>query len=170
MKRILAVLILQAGMSLLLSCAIVEPQATAGPTVHTGLTDFIEHTVTLRKGEWLTLEASVTSTHNITNGSWVNGVAHPNKEAGAPAVNQTIATAGERVTLGLFPTGNVPSLLHHSPWNEPDRDRPKTKRRHQAQTLRGKPREACQNGIIPLKRAQDIMGLPQRGSWPLRIL
>ncbi len=107
MKRVLAALILLAGMSLLLSCAIVEQGAKAGPTVHTGMTDFIEHSVTLHKGERLTLEANVTSLHIITNGSWVNGVAYPKKEAGAPVVNQRINTAGERVVLGPFPTAGT---------------------------------------------------------------
>lgn len=107
MKKWLAALIILTGVCLLFSCKIGEYQAKAGPTVYTGLNNFIETTVTLHKGQWLKMQAKVTSQHIIVNGTWTNGVAHPGKEAGAPAVNKTINTAGESATVGPFSTAGT---------------------------------------------------------------
>jgi plastocyanin len=92
---------------LLLSCKIVTGPPTTGPTVHMGQTNFLQSSITLHKGETLTLHDDVNSMHIITNGSWVNGVAHPKKEPGSPSVNQTFNGAGDSSLIGPFNTAGT---------------------------------------------------------------
>jgi plastocyanin len=91
---------------LVAACTIENAGAITGPTVHMGATDFIQHSVTLRKGDKLTLTDDTTSPHIITNGSWVNGVAKPSKEPGAPSVNQQF-NGNDSATIGPFNTAGT---------------------------------------------------------------
>lgn len=91
---------------LVAACTIQNAGAPTGPTVHMGATDFIEHSVTLHKGDTLTLVDDTTSVHIITNGSWVNGVAQPAKEPGAPSVNLQF-NGNDSATIGPFNTAGT---------------------------------------------------------------
>lgn len=91
---------------LVAACTIKNAGETTGPTVHMGATDFLQHTVTLHKGDTLTLVDDTTSPHIITNGSWVNGVAQPAKEPGAPSVNQQF-NGNDSATIGPFNTAGT---------------------------------------------------------------
>jgi hypothetical protein len=51
----------------------------------------------------LNLVDDASSTHIITNGSWVNGVAKPGKKPGAPTVNQTY-NGNDSAAIGPFNT------------------------------------------------------------------
>ena len=90
------------------ACAIVDTASQAsGPTVDMGGTNFIQSSITIKKGDMLNLDDKAASTHIIVNGSWVNGTAKPAKEAGAPTVNQTYngldsAAVGPFTTAGTF--------------------------------------------------------------------
>lgn len=91
------------------ACGIREASTTAGPTVHMGADFFFQPSITIRKGDTLTLLDDSTTPHLITNGSWVNGVATPGKAAGAPAIDQAFngsdsATIGPINTLGTYDT------------------------------------------------------------------
>ncbi|MBE3558276.1 MAG: hypothetical protein IMW89_03520 [Ktedonobacteraceae bacterium] len=107
-KKVIVLLAALAVFTLLLgSCAVTSAPTSSGPTVHMGQTDFIEHSVTLHKGDKLTLQDNVNSTHIITNGSWVNGSPQPKTEAGAPTVNVTINSSGESTAIGPFTTAGT---------------------------------------------------------------
>ena len=71
-----------------------------------GSVDFIQHEVTIHKGEMLNLIDDASSTHIITNGSWVNGVQEPAKEPGAPTVNQTYV-GNDSAPIGPFTTAGT---------------------------------------------------------------
>ncbi len=88
---------------LVAACAIKNAGETTGPTVHMGAMDFLQHTVTLHKGDTLTLVNDTASVHIITNGSWVNGVAKPAQEPGAPTVNHQF-TGNDSAIIGPFNT------------------------------------------------------------------
>ena len=102
-KKIFIVLLLFGLFSVLLAaCAIRDTAETAsGPTVHMGGTDFIQHTITLQKGDMLNLVDDASSTHIIQNGTWVNGAAKPGAEPGAPTVNQTF-NGNDSAPIGPF--------------------------------------------------------------------
>ena len=91
---------------LVAACTIENAGAPTGPTVHMGAMDFLQHTVTLHKGDTLTLVDDTTSPHIITNGSWVNGVAQPAKETGAPSVNLQF-NGNDSATIGPFNTAGT---------------------------------------------------------------
>lgn len=76
--------------------------------VHLGNTNFTRSSVTISKGSSINLVDDVNVTHIISNGSWVNGVAMPAKESGAPTVsNLMFHSAGQSQTIGPFNTAGT---------------------------------------------------------------
>ncbi|HET9921685.1 MAG TPA: plastocyanin/azurin family copper-binding protein [Ktedonobacteraceae bacterium] len=74
-----------------------------GGTVHMGQTNFVQSSVTISKGSSVTLVSDDATVHIIANGSWVNGVAEPKQESGAPTVNNIqFSTAGQSQDVGPF--------------------------------------------------------------------
>ncbi len=94
---------------LVAACGIYDVSAVpTGPTVHMGAADFLQPSITIHQGDSLTLVDDSTSIHIIKNGTWVNGVAKPGKEPGAPTVDQTF-NGNDSASIGLF---NTPSTYH----------------------------------------------------------
>jgi plastocyanin len=80
----------------------------AGPSAHMGETNFLQPSVTISKGSNLNLIDDVPVLHIIGNGSWVNNVAKPAREAGAPVVNNLQFNAtGQSMTVGPFNTAGT---------------------------------------------------------------
>jgi plastocyanin len=76
--------------------------------VHMGETTFLQPSVTISKGSSLNLIDDVPVLHIIGNGSWVNNVAKPAIEPGAPTVNNVqISSAGQSITVGPFNTAGT---------------------------------------------------------------
>ena len=72
------------------ACAIRDASTgSTGPAVHMGGADFIQHSITIKKGDSVNLIDDVASPHIIVNGSWVNGQQEAKKESGAPTINQS---------------------------------------------------------------------------------
>ncbi|HYU76873.1 MAG TPA: hypothetical protein VEL31_29750, partial [Ktedonobacteraceae bacterium] len=88
-KKILIGIISIALLTVLLSaCNIVDASNLAtGPQVKMGGSTFLQPTVTIKKGQTLTLVDSSSAAHIIANGTWQGGTAKPEKETGAPTVN-----------------------------------------------------------------------------------
>jgi plastocyanin len=91
----------------LAACGIKDLGNASGPSVHMNGTNFVQSSVTIHKGDMLTLIDDAASTHIIVNGSWVNGTAKPMVEPGAPTVNQQYigndsAPVGPFNTAGTF--------------------------------------------------------------------
>src|SRR5579885_3449388 len=77
-------------------------------TVHMGQTNFDQSSVTISKGGTVTLVSDTSSVHIISNGQWVNGVAKPGKEPGAPTVNNVqFTSSGESKVIGPFNTAGT---------------------------------------------------------------
>ena len=88
-KKMLMILIAGSLLTVLISaCSIKEASTAVIPTVHMGALGFIQNSIILHKGEMLDLVDDTISPHQIENGSWVNGVAKPAIEPGAPRVDQ----------------------------------------------------------------------------------
>ncbi|SRR5579884_1172297 len=82
--------------------------SSGNATVHMGQTNFDQSSVTISKGGTVTLVSDTSSVHIISNGQWVNGVARPGKESGAPAVdNVQFTSAGESKVIGPFNTAGT---------------------------------------------------------------
>ena len=88
-KKMLTLLIVGILLTVLVTaCGVKEASPAVIPTVHMGALGFIQDSITFHKGEMLELEDDSISPHQIENGSWVNGVAKPAIEPGAPRVDQ----------------------------------------------------------------------------------
>jgi hypothetical protein len=88
-KKMLMVLIVASLLAVLVTgCSVKEARPAVIPTVHMGALGFIQDSITFHKGEMLDLVDDTISPHHIENGSWVNGVAKPAIEHGAPRVDQ----------------------------------------------------------------------------------
>lgn len=85
------------------ACAIVDTSSLNAnvPTADMGNASFIQSSVSIKKGDMLNLVDQSSSPHIITNGSWINGVAKPSKEAGAPSINQSFS-GSDSATVGPF--------------------------------------------------------------------
>lgn len=79
---------------------------SSGPQVKMGATNFIDTTITIKKGESITLVDTATAPHTITNGAWDGSTQKPAKEAGAPAVNLTFS-GGDSKPVGPFTTAGT---------------------------------------------------------------
>lgn len=102
-KKVGIGLVLLALFSVLLAaCSIHTATGPTGPTVHMANADFVQHSITIKKGDSLTLVDDVAVEHIITNGSWVNSVPKSAKESGAPTVNVTL-NGNDTSSIGPFP-------------------------------------------------------------------
>jgi hypothetical protein len=77
------------------------------PTVLMGPTNFLQRSITLEKGQRLTLLQEASDEHIITNGSWVDSTQRPSKEPGAPTVDVTVSGVGSSAMLGPFNTAGT---------------------------------------------------------------
>src|SRR6266700_5671914 len=102
MKKLIAIFVALGLLTVLTaaSCGGSGGGAGGGPSVHMGETTFLQPSVTISKGSSLNLIDDVPVLHIIGNGSWVNSVAKPAVEPGAPTVNNVqITSAGQRITV-----------------------------------------------------------------------
>ncbi len=74
--------------------------------VHMGDSNFIQSTVTIKKGDSLNLIDDSSAPHIIQNGTWNNGTAQPAKESGAPAVQQSF-NGNDSHAVGPFATSGT---------------------------------------------------------------
>ena len=101
-KKMLMVLIVASLLAVLVTgCSVKEARPAVIPTVHMGALGFIQDSITFHKGEMLELEDDSISPHQIENGSWVNGVAKPAIEPGAPRVDQ-VFNGYDNAQIGPF--------------------------------------------------------------------
>lgn len=89
------------------ACSIRDASSgPSGPAVHMGGANFIQTTITINKGESVTLVNDVSVEHIITNGQWKNGTPDTAKESGAPAYNATF-NGNDSGSLGPFTTSGT---------------------------------------------------------------
>jgi plastocyanin len=109
MKKSLAILVALSLLTVLTAASCGGAGGSSNsPAVHMGNTTFLQPSVTISKGSSLNLINDVAVLHLISNGSWVNGVAQPATEPGAPTVsNVQFNAAGQSMTLGPFNTAGT---------------------------------------------------------------
>lgn len=104
-KKILVGLVLFGILTTTLAaCGIYdESSVPQGPTAHMSGAVFVTPTITISKGQSITLVDDVAVEHIIKNGTWKNGIPDTTKEAGAPTVDATF-TGNDSSTIGPFNT------------------------------------------------------------------
>ena len=78
----------------------------AANTVHMNDSDFVQHSITIKKGESVTLVDDVATAHIIANGTWDNSNAKPLNEKGAPNV-QLQFQGNDTQSVGSFTTAGT---------------------------------------------------------------
>ncbi len=114
MKKILSVVSLLGICALLLAACGTSASGNASKsgttvTVQTGVTNFLQRSVTLSKGQSLQLVNTASDIHILSLGSWVNGKPEPMTEPGAPPVHDEQLAANGTLTIGPF---NTPGTYH----------------------------------------------------------
>ncbi len=106
-KKLLAgVALLALLATVLVACSIHDTVGPSGPTAHMGDANFTQSSITISKGQLITLIDDVAIKHIITNGQWVNGLPNLTKESSAPGYNQTF-NGNDSSTLGPFTTSGT---------------------------------------------------------------
>ncbi len=78
-------------------------------SVHMGATNFVQSSITIKKGGSITLIDDVATTHIIENGMWdpETGTERPKIEPNAPTVDAQIGGSGNQRTIGPFNTAGT---------------------------------------------------------------
>ena len=105
-KLLIGVALLAILTTLLAACSIHDTAGPSGPSAHMGNANFTQTSVTISKGQSLTLVDDVAVQHIITNGQWKNGTPDTTKESGAPNYNQTF-NGNDSNALGPFATSGT---------------------------------------------------------------
>ncbi len=94
-------------MLLAVACGGSTSAASGQNTVHLTDTTFAQSSITIKKGQTITLVNDTATVHIITNGTWdSNDNPIPRVETGAPKVNDTVGSFGSQ-TIGPFNTAGT---------------------------------------------------------------
>lgn len=110
MVRKLCVLLALCGViALLLAACDIGGSATstAENPVHMNDTNFVQSSITIKKGERLTLIDDAFTPHIVANGTWEKGTAHAAREPGAPLVKDVQINGTSSQILGPFTTAGT---------------------------------------------------------------
>ncbi len=69
--------------------------------------DFVQSSVTIKKGESVTLIADTFIAHTLANGTWMNGMAKTAREAGAPTIDNVSIAGNSSGAIGPFNTAGT---------------------------------------------------------------
>ena len=100
-------LCLLAMLTIMITACTTSSSGHSPNTVHMGDADFDQSSITIKKGQSLTLADDSAAIHIIENGTWdSNGTQKSNKEHGAPLVDAEI-DGGDSKTFGPFNTAGT---------------------------------------------------------------
>lgn len=110
MLRNLAVILVLGSVIILLlgACGSASsPSSTTSNAVHMNSTQFVQASVTIKKGESLTLIDDASTPHIIANGAWENGSPKRAKEPGAPEITNVLVNGNSSQSIGPFTTAGT---------------------------------------------------------------
>ena len=107
-KKVLVGLLVFGVLTVLFAaCSIRDESASSGPVVHMTGADFAVPSITIKKGDTLTLIDDAASEHIIYNGSWTNNQQVKKTESGAPVANGLTFNGNDSAPLGAFNTAGT---------------------------------------------------------------
>ena len=106
-KVLVGLLVFGVLTALFAACSIRDESASSGPAVHMTGADFAVPSITIHKGDTLTLIDDAASPHTIFNGSWVNNKEVKKTESGAPVANGLSFNGNDSAPLGTFNTAGT---------------------------------------------------------------
>ena len=93
---------------ILVACGATGAATSSAPNqVHMNATNFAQSSITVKKGESITLIDDAPISHIIANGMWENGTAKPQDEPGVPQVKDLQISGSGQATLGPFTTAGT---------------------------------------------------------------
>ncbi len=103
-KKLFALLVLGSVIAfLLVACATTSAGTSSAPNqVHMNATNFVSSSITIKKGERITLIDDTLVPHAIANGTWENGTAKPAREPGVPDVKDVQINGNSQASIGPF--------------------------------------------------------------------
>lgn len=103
-KKLFALLVLGSVIAfLLVACATTSTDTSSAPNqVHMNTTNFVSSSITIKKGERITLIDDTLVPHTIADGTWENGTAKPASEPGAPEVKDVQINGSSSASIGPF--------------------------------------------------------------------
>ena len=105
MKKIIGVLTLLALFSVFVVACGGGTSGGGSNTVSLAATSFSPASITIKKGDSITLANQTSTVHIIANGSWNGNTPNPKQEVGAPVVNNMqFSSANQTQTIGPFNT------------------------------------------------------------------
>ena len=109
LKKLFAILGVSCIIAVLLAACGSGSEANTGPNpVHMNATNFVQNSITIKKGESITLiNGDLFGSHTIANGTWENGTAQPTREGGAPVVKDVNIGGNSSATIGPFTTAGT---------------------------------------------------------------
>jgi plastocyanin len=106
-KLLVGLLVLGMLTVVLAACSIRDESASTGPAVHMSGADFVVPSITIHKGDMLTLVDDAASPHTIYNGSWINSQQVKKTESGAPVANGLNFAGNDSAPIGTFNTAGT---------------------------------------------------------------
>jgi len=105
-KKIIGVLALLALFSMfVVACGGGGTSGGGSNTVGLAATSFSPASITIKKGDSITLANQTSTVHIIANGGWNGNTPNPKQESGAPVVNNMqFSSANQTQTIGPFNT------------------------------------------------------------------
>jgi plastocyanin len=92
---------------MLAACSIYDQASTPkGPEVHMAGASFLVSSITIKKGDMLTLVDDAAAQHIIKNGTWDGNTPKSGTESGAPNVDVTL-NGNDSATIGPFNTAGT---------------------------------------------------------------
>jgi|SRR5579884_3839022 len=110
MRKLVTAFLLFLLMTLfIVACTGSTNGSSSGPnTVHMNDTNFVVPSITISKGNSITLISDTGVAHIISNGKWVNNISEPLTEPGAPIVNNLMfSDPGQSQSIGPFNTAGT---------------------------------------------------------------
>ena len=93
---------------ILVACSATSAATSSAPNqVHMNAANFVQPSITIKKGESITLIDDAQDSHIIANGTWENGMARPENEHGAPQVENLQISGSGQGTIGPFTTAGI---------------------------------------------------------------
>lgn len=109
-KTVISGLLLVLLTLLLAACTLTGNNTTSNTTNTVGLDsqNFVQSSITIKKGTSITLDNQDAIVHIISNGSWQGNVPDSQAEPGAPVVNNlTISSLNQTEVIGPFNTAGT---------------------------------------------------------------
>jgi plastocyanin len=108
-KKLFAILGLCSVLTLILvACSATGTATSSAPNpVHMNATNFVQSSITIKKGERITLIDDALIPHTIANGTWENGTAKLEDESGAPQVKDMQINSLGQAAIGPFTTAGT---------------------------------------------------------------